>query len=146
MNFALLAPVPPELLVAACDALLRCDRVAIGSHRVELFRQVERDRRSTELSVLIYPAWEDAEAGPRVEVGWLGSYAGVYEVAVGGSGESAPRFPTDGAWEIYWLVRDLLPLKRRVAIRDLAIYRAGRDRRRLPPPRGPEIIERPEWL
>jgi hypothetical protein len=157
MNFAILAPVPLEHLQSALLVLESRPYVSFGSQRFEFFRDIDSRRLDQDVPVLIYPSHEDTEAKLTYEVGWLATYIGAVEAETDKQRDendecrpgSTAQYPTDNStgWAVFWRVRGLQELapERRVPIRNLNKHRTGRGRSGSPP-RGPEMIERPEWV
>lgn len=155
VHFAILAPVPAEHLWAGLDVIAKEGKVAFGTRKWELFRQLDQMREGSRVAVLIYPSHLDGEGSASLVVSWFGWYAGSVD-SVGGAHPDGMRFrpattakyPTDnkGSWAAFWHVEGLreLPPSKRLAIGKIAGFKGGW--RKNAPPRGPELVTLPEML
>ena len=158
VDFAILAPVPLEHLESGIIVAKETGYVSFGSAKWELFRKVDKSRGDQKVPTLIYPSYEGIAAKLTLTVAWTGWYIGhVVEYSDKLFDEETHRPPTtvkyhpagDNAagWAIFWRVEGLekLPEDETVEIRQLESYTSGSWRRDAPP-RGPELVRRPELI
>lgn len=116
---------------------------------------MDRLRGGEKVPVLIYPSHETAEAKLNFMISWTGWYLGHVESdAEKRADEPDHRPPTtrenkvddSSGWAIFWRSEDLnmLPEDRHLPIS--AVQTKKGYWRKNHPPRGPEIVARPEWI
>jgi hypothetical protein len=159
LDFAVLAPVPREHLDDGQDVARRTGYVCFGSHKWELFRELDRRRDGERVPVLIYASHNEELAEWGYVVAWKGNYVGSVDDTMGKLEEergghrprSTDKYRHKGdsatGWPVFWKVSDLTQLTdtERRELRDFQSYRTGRDKENSAP-RGPEIIVRPMWV
>lgn len=156
-DFALLAPIPAMHLESALAVAQATGFVSFGSQKWELFREVDKLRLGADVPVLIYPSHERDEAKVTFRVTWSAWYIGHTDDGLTKredekTGHRPPTtfgFPEDNStgWAIFWRVRDLTPLapERQCPIKELESFKTEYWRKNAPP-RGPEIIARPNFI
>jgi hypothetical protein len=155
LPFAILAPVPLEHLRSGLDVAAIHDKVAYGTRKWELFRQVEALREGQPVAMLIYPSHEDELAKSNFIVSWFGWYVSSIDGIGGAHPEgmkyrppSTAAYPSDnkGHWANFWHVKGLreLPPDKRLPIGKIQGFKGGW--RKTAPPRGPELVTLPELL
>jgi hypothetical protein len=149
--------VPKEHLDSGAATCARTGYVCFGSNKWQLFRDVDKRRKSSDVPVLIYASHSEDLADWGYVVGWTATYTGSledYEAkhAEERSGHRPPttlNYPNDNAieWAVFWKVNALneLPASERKELREFQSFRTGKDRMNTAP-RGPEIIVAPPWL
>lgn len=156
VDFAILAPVPEEHLISGLEVLKQEEHVAFGTRKWELFRHVEALCGGEPVPVLIYPSVEDDSPKLSYLVKWIGWYDGYEE-----SDDGRYRFPEcrpkstekyagdqSGYWAGFWRVKRLQKLEESGfrPISSLQSHKSGKFWKKGSPPRGPEIVQRPEWI
>ncbi len=157
IDFAILAPVPEMHLRSGQPVARDTGYVSFGSQKFELFRTVDQLRGDDPdpVPILIYPSYELAEAKLSFLISWTAWYVGHVQLPEDKrADEPLHRPPTteetpgddSSGWAIFWRARDLnmLPEDRHVPIS--AIQTKKGYWRKNHPPRGPEIVARPEWI
>jgi hypothetical protein len=111
-NIALLAPVPLEHLLDAQQVLETEEKVAFGSQRYDLFRQLDKERNGQPVDVYIYASRREGQ--PEGETFWRATYVehvksdlGVYP----GDRRFRPKSTAgDTAFAVFWEVKALKPV------------------------------------
>jgi len=157
IDFAILAPIPLEHLAPAAEVARNMGYVSFGSYKFELFVSVDEMAFREPVPVIIYPSHESDVVHTTFRISWCGWYIGyVGEYDEKRSDEirghrpvTTQQYENDNAtgWPIFWRVKDLrqLPSEHHKRISDLASYKTGFWRKNFPP-RGPEVVARPEWI
>jgi hypothetical protein len=105
-NIALLAPVPLEHLLDAQEIIETEGKVAFGSQRFDLFRQLDSERNGLPVDVYIYASRREGQ--PEGETFWVARYVGRVESDLGahpGGMRFRPRSTTDDtAFAVFWEV------------------------------------------
>ena len=150
MNYAILAPVPIMHLESAKEVAGKVGYVSFGSDQWEFFRELDGIRNGQDVPVVIY-ASSDRQSGGQT-VTWQGWYVGSTDSALEMSadrrnGHRPESTGTDGAFGVYWRVRDLRPIagEDQTAISSLVSLATGQQRAQAAP-RGPQLIERPPHI
>ncbi len=111
-NIALLAPVPLQHLLDAQLVIKTEGRVAFGSQRYDLFRQLDKERNGQPVDVYIYASHR--EGHPDGETFWRATYVGHVESHLGaypGSMRFRPKSTADDtAFAVFWEVETLKPV------------------------------------
>lgn len=151
-NVALLAPVPLEHLLDGRSVAQQIGRVAFGSRRFDLFRELDAKRAGLPVDVYIYPS--HASGVPIFEVSWQGVYVRSVETPDGAHPEgmkyrppSTSHYPSDnlGHWAVFWEVtelRELSPSERMTVGRFTGFGKKKAYGNNFPP-EGPLLVEHP---
>ncbi len=83
VDFAILAPVPEDLLESGKLVAASAGFVAYGSRKWDLFREVDRIREGDPVPMLIYPSHEDLHGKLTFIVAWKAWYIGHVNSVVG---------------------------------------------------------------
>ncbi len=151
-HVALIAPVPHEHLLDACKTIEQEGKVAFGSMKWELFRELDSLREGLQVNVFIYASHTDDYPAP--EVKWQGQYIGHVE-SRGGAHPDGMRFrpastgkysnDNSGHWAAFWelAVLQQVPPGKRIQLADLTGF--GKKKAYGHPfvPEGPLLIEHP---
>ena len=152
LNVALLAPVPRVHLEHGITVCAAEGRVAFGSRKFEVFRELDGLRRGLPVNVYIYPSHSDPPSF--LETSWKAIYVNSVETQDGAHPEgirfrpeSTAWFPTDneGWWAVFWEVTDLreVQVSERIKISEFTGYRKRRHYKRDFIPEGPLLVELP---
>src|ERR1017187_5648212 len=116
-HIALLAPVPLEHLIDGRETGMKERRVAFGSMKWELFRQLDDIRKGMPVDVYIYASHAEGYFDP--EISWRGRYIRHVESDLGAHPEgmryrpeSTAKYSDDnsGHWAVFWELEDLEPV------------------------------------
>ena len=149
---ALLAPVPLEHLQSGLSVCINEGKVAFGSMKWEVFRDLDTILAGAAGDVYIYPSGNpDAE---RLEASWYGRYTH-HVNAIGGAHPDGMRFrpqttekyPTDnkGHWAVFWeldQLRELSP-NERIATGKFIGYESNKKYKPNFVPKRPMLVIRP---
>jgi len=157
IDFAILAPIPLEHLAPAAKVAGAVGYVSFGSYKFELFAQIDAMRRNEHVPVIIYPSHESDIVHTSFRISWRGWYIGYVgdydekrrDELSGHRPLTTQQYENDNAigWPVFWRVSGLQQLapEHHKRIADLSSYKTGFWRKNSPP-RGPEIVARPEWV
>lgn len=157
IDFTILAPIPVEHLKPGAEVASTAGYVSFGSYKFELFREVDSMAQGEQVPVIIYPSHETDIVHTSFRISWCGWYSGHIESydekrSDETSGHRPPttqQYENDNAvgWPIFWRVEKLRKLEPEYhkRISELASYKSGFWRKNSPP-RGPEVVARPEWI
>jgi hypothetical protein len=157
IDFAILAPIPLEHLPPAAEIARNTGYVSFGSYKFELFRQIDHMAQGEQVPVVIYPSHESDVVHTSFRISWCAWYIGHVaghdekrsDERSGHRPATTQQYENDNAigWPIFWRIKDLqqLPSEHHKRISDLASYKTGFWRKNSPP-RGPEVVARPEWI
>ena len=146
-NIALLAPVPLEHLLDAREIVETEGKVAFGSQRFDLFRQLDSERNGLPVDVYIYESRR--EGHPEGETLWRARYVGREESDLGAHPSGMrfrPKSTTDDtAFAVFWEVDELRPAAQGEWCRlsDLTGFEKKKPYGQPFVPEGPILIEHP---
>ncbi len=148
-DVALLAPVPLEHLKSGITLCQSEKKLALGSKKWEVFKELDELRNDKPVPVLIYASGENLD-GPAT-ISWVGQYIG-HVNSLNGSHPEGMRFrppstanyeaDNAGHWAIFWHITELSPLEEsnRLPISELSSLSSGKYFKANFIPKGPEII------
>jgi hypothetical protein len=125
-HVALLAPVPLEHLLDGETTAKTKGKVAFGSQKWELFRQLDALRKGMPVDVYIYASHANGQWD--YDVSWHARYIQHVESKMGTHPDgmeyrplSTAKYPSDSQWAVFWEVEDLkrLPREQRMVLAEL---------------------------
>jgi hypothetical protein len=150
-NVALFAPVPHEHLLDGIRTVQREGKVAFGSMKWELFRELDSLRKGQFVDVYIYASHITGDLN--LTASWKGRYighkpslAGAHPDGMRYRPESTGKYHDDNAghWAVFWEIDRLNEVAREhcLEVTDLISLRTGKHYP-ASPPEGPMLIEHP---
>jgi hypothetical protein len=152
-NIALLAPVPKEHLDDGETTVLQKGKVAFGSMKWEMFRELDKLCKGMPVDVYIYES--DGSGKFNSNASWRGRYIGHKDSEMGAPPaeirpfrpESTFKYESDnqGHWAVFWVLDALepVPQEEQIWVGELTGYGNKKAYGHSFSPEGPILIEHP---